>query len=153
MNTISNFLTILESFQQEGVDFIIIGGVAVILHGMPRYSEDVDIIIRMNDENISKIRTALSKLYKDESIKEITIDEIKSYSVLRYVSPFNDIIDIVGNLGEAFNFENIEFQEMEVDNKIFKIASIKTLIDMKSNTYREKDMLDLLFLKSKLSQK
>ncbi|NLO18334.1 MAG: hypothetical protein GX121_00395, partial [Ignavibacteria bacterium] len=73
--------------------------------------------------------------------------ELKNYAVIRYISPDNDIIDIVANLGEAFHYENIEFKEMEIEGIKVKVATPKALINMKSSTYREKDKLDLLFLK------
>ena len=146
MSEISDFYRILEAFQKENVDFIIIGGIAVILHGMPRASEDLDIIIKMETGNISRIRAALRKLFNDDDIKEITFEELHDYSVLRYVSPNDDMIDIISNLGEAFNYENVKYKIMEIEGNRFKVASIKSLIDMKSGTLREKDNLDLLYL-------
>ncbi|MDT3740854.1 MAG: nucleotidyl transferase AbiEii/AbiGii toxin family protein [Candidatus Kapabacteria bacterium] len=148
MKRLEDFIKILEALRIEDVDFILIGGIAVIIHGFPRFSEDVDIVIKMNEDNIAKIRNALLKLYKDEDIKEITFDELSSYSVLRYISPNEDIIDIIGNLGESYNFNNIDFTEIEIEGKYYKVATPKVLIDMKSNTYREKDKTDLLFLKN-----
>ena len=147
MSELSNILKIIEQLEKEQVDFIIIGGMAVILYGMPRTSEDLDILVKMKSENIQKIRNALSNIFSDSEIKEITFNELKNYAVIRYISPDNDIIDIVANLGEAFHYENIEFKEMEIEGIKVKVATPKALINMKSSTYREKDKLDLLFLK------
>jgi len=147
MSEINNIFKIAQSLLNEGVDFIIIGGIAVILHGMPRVSEDLDIIVKLNSDNIQRIRKSLLSLFNDKDIKEITLDEIENYSVLRYVSPENDILDIIGNLGEMFNYDNVEFNNIEINGYSFKVATPKALIQMKANTYREKDKLDLLFLK------
>jgi len=46
MSEISNYLKILNALQNEAVDFIIIDGIAVIFQGMPRASEDLDIVIK-----------------------------------------------------------------------------------------------------------
>jgi len=152
MSELNNILKIIEQLEKEQVDFIIIGGMAVILYGMPRTSEDLDILIKMKNDNIQKIRKALANIFSDDEIKEITIDELKNYAVIRYISPENDIVDIVANLGEAFYYENIEFREMELEGIKVKVATPKSLIEMKSNTYREKDKLDLLFLKELLKR-
>ena len=152
MTEINNLLSVVEALQKEGVDFIIIGGIAVIIYGMPRVSEDIDIIIKMNEQNIRLIRSALSKLFEDNDIKEITFDELRNYAVLRYISPNNDIIDIISNLGETFKYSNIEYNIIDINGHQFKVATPKALIQMKSTTYREKDELDLLFLKQLIAK-
>ena len=146
MTEIKQILSIVDALQREGVDLIIIGGIAVILYGMPRTSEDIDIIIKMNEQNISLIRSALNKLYDDNEIKDITFEELSNYAVLRYISPNNDIIDLISNLGEAYDYNNIECNTVELEGIKFKVATPKALIQMKSITYKEKDKLDLLFL-------
>ena len=147
MSEINHIDKIFKAFQNEGVDFIVIGGIAVILYGMPRVSEDLDLVVNMNNENIENIRKALNSLYNDDNIKEITFYELKNYSVLRYISPDDNIINLIANLGEAFDFNNIEFSIMEIEGKKIKIATPKALLTMKSLTFSEKDKLDILFLK------
>ncbi len=153
MNDLNNILKILDSLQSEGADFIVIGGIAVILHGLPRVSEDLDIIINHGEENLSFIRKGLYKLYNDTDINEITINALENYSVIRYISPENDIIDIILTLGEAYDYKKIEYEIMDIYGKKIKVASVKSLIEMKSKTLREKDQLDLLFLKELFKKK
>jgi len=45
------------------------------------------------------------------------------------------MIDFISNLGEAFNYNNIEYKIMEIEGYKFKVASINSLIDMKSSTF------------------
>lgn len=73
MKSAENFIGILDALRSEDVDFIIISGIAVILHGMPRFSEDVDIVIKMTENNICRIRKVLNLLYDDKDIKESTL--------------------------------------------------------------------------------
>ena len=153
MSDFNNIIRIAEALLNEGVDFIIVGGIAVILYGMPRVSESLDILIKLNQDNIEKIKNSLLKIFNDEDIKEISLDEIENYSVIRYISQNNEILDIIGNLGEMFNFDTVEFNYIEFDGNKFKVATPSSLINMKSNTYREKDSLDLLFLKELIKNK
>ena len=156
MSELKNIFKILDAFCKEEVDFIIIGGVAVILYGMPRVTEDIDVIVKMDEENIKRLRKALRQLFDDDEIKEITLDELNDYSVIRYISPDKEMIDIISTLGEAFDYNKVKFFEMDIDGYKIKLATLDSMIEMKSKTYRDKDNLDLLFLqelKKKLTGK
>ena len=79
-----DFIAVLNAFDRHKVDYILIGGVAVILHGMERLTRDVDIFVKMDAENIDTLRKALHSIFDDTSIEEITlrgIEEISSYSL------------------------------------------------------------------------
>jgi hypothetical protein len=43
------FLEVLEAFGKEEVDYILVGGFAVILHGMPRLTQDIDVFVKMKE--------------------------------------------------------------------------------------------------------
>jgi hypothetical protein len=40
------FLDVLRAFGREDVDYILVGGVAVNLHGVVRATEDIDLLVR-----------------------------------------------------------------------------------------------------------
>ena len=46
MNLFDKFLQVADRLENEGVDYILIGGFAVILYGMPRLTQDVDLFIK-----------------------------------------------------------------------------------------------------------
>lgn len=54
--TIERVLTALEA---AGVTYLIVGGVAVVLHGHLRTTADLDLVLRMDDDNIRRALTAL----------------------------------------------------------------------------------------------
>lgn len=143
-------LKIIDSLNKCNVAYIIIGGYAIILHGFLRATEDIDLILKIEPRNISNLRDALTAIYNDNEIKEITFEELKNYPVIRYGTPDNFYIDIISGIGEAFSFDNIETITKVIDNVEIKFASVKSLYEMKKITYREKDKLDILFLKQKL---
>lgn len=55
-NEFREFLKLLIS---AGVDFTLIGGYAVAFHGFVRYTGDIDLFYRLNQENVEKLKTAL----------------------------------------------------------------------------------------------
>ncbi len=58
MEFFEDFLDVLKAFQKEKLEYILIGGFAVIIHGMPRVTQDLDIFVKMVPENIEKLRIA-----------------------------------------------------------------------------------------------
>lgn len=78
------FVEIAQAFQREGVQYILIGGVAVNLHGIIRATEDVDFFIRPDEENIERMKAALRSLWDDPTIDEIQASEFAGeYPTLR----------------------------------------------------------------------
>lgn len=142
-------LNIIESFNKHEVDYVIIGGYAVILHGFLRATEDIDVMLQMTKENITRFQNALYDVYAEKEIEELSFNELGKYPVIRYGTPDNFYIDIISGLGTAFSFEDIDIEKKVVDNVEVKFASVKSLIEMKKDTYREKDKIDLLFLTEK----
>ena len=42
----SDFIAVLEALDKHEVDYILIGDVAIILHGMERLTRDIDIFVK-----------------------------------------------------------------------------------------------------------
>ena len=50
---------VFASFQQHQVKYVVIGGIAAVLHGVPRATFDLDILIEATPENAQKLLNAL----------------------------------------------------------------------------------------------
>jgi hypothetical protein len=57
----SDFLDFLQSFNKNEVEYILVGGFSVILHGYPRTTGDLDIWIKRSVENYQKIKLAFAE--------------------------------------------------------------------------------------------
>ncbi len=139
-------LKIFDALNAYKVEYVVIGGYAIILHGFLRATEDVDIVLKMNEPNVLNFQKALMSIYNDPEINEISFEELQKYSVIRYGSKDNFYLDVISNIGESFNYENIEIVEKEVNGVVVKFASAKSLLKMKEKTNGEKDKIDVLFL-------
>ncbi len=53
---LSAFIELLNS---ERVDYVIVGGHAVAYHGYPRYTGDIDFLVRPTPENAERVRSVL----------------------------------------------------------------------------------------------
>jgi len=153
MDLFHQFNQIIRALNQHNVEYVLIGGYAVILHGLPRTTQDMDIVVKSNEENIRKFQQALKSLYDDKEIEEITRDELQKYAVIRYGTPENFYIDIMAGIGEAENFDSIESEVKEIGDISIKVATAEALYRMKQNTLRPHDKADALFLRDLIESK
>jgi len=150
LNIFDNFIELIRTLEEEKVEYVLIGGFAIILHGFARATQDIDLFVNSTEENIRKLRSALKRLYKDNSIDEITISELYKYPVIRYGTDLGFCIDIIISIGEKFSYKDLETEIIALENCKVRIATPKTLYKLKKNTHREIDQLDIKFLKAKI---
>jgi len=55
----ADFRDLLASFNGRGVEYLIVGGYALAFHGAPRYTGDLDLLIRPTGENARRVLAAL----------------------------------------------------------------------------------------------
>jgi hypothetical protein len=146
-NQFKNFMSVLDAFDKQKVEYILVGGVAVILHGIERLTRDMDIFVKMDNKNIQRLRKALHSIFNDESIEEITLEELLKYAVIRYGTPDGFYIDIMARLGEVAVYKDLEYEIISYQGITIRIATPETLHNLKKDTIRYKDKFDAEYLK------
>lgn len=141
-----DFIAVLAALDKHNVDYVLIGGVAVVLHGMERLTRDVDIMVKMVPENVDKLRRALQAVFNDDSIEEITLGELQKYPVIRYGTPNGFYIDVIARIGEVAAFEDLAYEVLDYEGTKIKIATPETLYRLKKDTVRDRDKMDAAFL-------
>ena len=144
------FITVLDAFDKQRVDYVLIGGVALVLHGMGRLTRDVDIFVRMVPENIDRLRMALDSVFHDPSIEEITLTELQKYAVVRYGTPSGFYIDIMARLGVTASFDSLKYENLDYQGTTIKLATAEILYSLKKDSLRDQDKIDAMFLKDLL---
>ena len=149
------FLAVIRAFEREGVEYILVGGVAVNVHGIVRTTEDVDFFVRPTPENVQRIRAALHLLWSDPHIDEITAEDLAgTYPTIRYGPPEGDItIDLLAGLGTAWRFDDLESERREVGGTSIRVATPATLFRMTRTTGRASDQADALLLRERFGLK
>ena len=59
METQRDFEELLASFNARGVEYLIVGGYALAFHGVPRFTGDLDLLVKAGHGNASRILEAL----------------------------------------------------------------------------------------------
>jgi len=52
------FLQCIQAFNDENVEYVLIGGYAILMYGMPRITQDIDFFINPEMKNIEKLKRA-----------------------------------------------------------------------------------------------
>ena len=58
----SHLIEILCTLQDRGVDFVVAGGVAAVLHGVERMTLDLDVAVSLDPYNLRRFLSALDQL-------------------------------------------------------------------------------------------
>ncbi len=147
---IDRILVFLRELKAQSVDYVLVGAVGLTVHGIVRATQDVDIFLRPEEGNVSRMRIALKRLFPDDSsIDEITTEDLAGeYPAIRYNSPDGSLqIDILSRLGQAFSFNDIQFEEKLYRGIPVRVATPEMLYRMKKDTIRLQDRADAEALK------
>ncbi len=135
-------ISLLAAFTAARVEFVVVGGLAVIFYGYERVTRDMDIFIRPTEENA---RTAFSALQQ----MGVQLDGLEPADLLAddenvRLGPESDHIDVLPSIGEM-SFEQVWSNrvEAEVGGVVVPFISKKDLIANKQQVGRLRDLADV----------
>lgn len=142
-------IKVCESLNQAGVNYVLIGGFAVILHGFTRGTKDIDFLVDDSPANVKKIKEALSFL-EDNAVSDLQDTDLQDYGVVRIADEL--VIDLLAKAcGVSFAEAKGHIQIFEVEGIKIPVASKDLLIKTK-DTVRPSDLADIAYLKALLSE-
>ena len=145
------FLAVLRALEREGVDYALVGATALGLHGIVRATEDIDLFVRPQADNVERLRRALRAVWDDPDVEQITAEDLAGqYPTIRYGPPGEAfVIDLLSRLGSAFRFEDLEVETLTIEGVAVRVATPATLYRMKKDTLRPIDRADAAALREK----
>lgn len=148
-----SFQTILAALQRHGVEFVVVGGVAAVLHGAPVTTFDLDTLIRVSDENATRLMAAFDELkarYRGHSpeLKPVREDILAGRHLLLMTDA--GPLDILGFIGRQDRYEDLlgRFETVSLDGANFSILGLDELIRQKRELGRDKDRVALSLLEA-----
>jgi hypothetical protein len=143
--TQADLVALCRELNRLGARYVVVGGFAVIEAGFPRMTADLDLVVAADAENEANVFRALASL-PDHAALELQPGELQLYGVIRVADEI--VVDLMRSAG------GIEYAEAaaeavvrEVEGVPIPFASPRLLWRMKAVTRREKDALDLVFLR------
>lgn len=132
----------IELLNSESVEFAIVGGWALGFHGYPRYTQDLDILIRATPENTVRLEIAIQR-FGFGSLGLAAHDFLASGQVIQLGQPPNriDLLTSLTGLSPSEIWESIEPGELDGLPVFFLNRS--ALIKNKKATGRPRDRADV----------
>ena len=149
----------LRALNAAKINYVVCGGAAVVMFGFTRMTIDLDLIVSLKKNNLSKLYDTLSRLgyksrnpvIKEEFIRKEILAKLakeKNMKVLSFYDPKDSFktIDIGVNLS---NIDEILKKKkfIKAGNFNIPIIFIDDLIKMKKDLARPKDIIDVENLK------
>lgn len=143
-----DFKELFRSLNGKGVEYLLIGGYAVIIHGYVRNTMDIDVVVSNDPENVNKCLEALDDFGFGGPDLRIALTSDKKDVVRMGVEPIKiEILNYLNgvNFAEAYGrrvTRNVE--DIKID-----VISLHDLIANKENVGRLQDLLDVEKLKER----
>ena len=147
---------VFRALQQNNIRYAVAGGVALVLHGVVRFTADLDLLVDLEQENLGRFLQAMTELgYRprnpvktgevlDPAIRESWKRE-KGMVVFSFIDPSQPMTMI-----DVFIEEKIPFQEvmqeivlMEARGITIPVVSLKHLKRLKQSAGRPQDLADI----------
>jgi hypothetical protein len=135
---------VFKSFQKHEVKYVVIGGVASILHGVPRATFDLDILIEATPANSSRLLDALL----DAGLGTATLTSVEKL-LANEITIFQDRVRIdvrISTPGIIFDEAWRHRKTVAYQGQVFFILSKEDLIASKRAAGRAVDMEDVRLL-------
>lgn len=153
------FIDMLEVLVRHRVDFIVVGGVAAIVHGSPLMTGDLDILHDPKPENIPRVLAALlemNAIYRDPAGRRIPPDEYK-LSTFRMNLMKTDLgpLDILRSIGSGLSYSDLlaRSEEFVIAGFQVRVLNLEAIIESKEYADRPKDRIAIPYLREILEMK
>ena len=146
-----------RALNDASVDYLVVGGLAVNLHGFVRLTRDVDLVIRLTPENAAKGLRALLNIgyqmqipeqpeaFADLATRERWRQE-KNMIVLKLWSDQHRRTPIDVFVYEPFSFETELPRAAQMEftpGLLVPVVALDTLLEMKRTAGRPQDLIDI----------
>ena len=153
------FEPVLRALNDAGVRYLVVGGVAVVLHGYLRTTGDLDLVIELSPDNLARALDALEgsgfqprspvplRSFADPEIRRTWI-ETKNLQVFSLWHPELPGFEVDIFVEEPFDFDHAWGRKVDValTNTVATIVGIEDLLELKRTAGRARDLDDVAVL-------
>lgn len=137
--TLADLKTLVQSLNQQGANYLLIGGYALFVHGYHRATTDIDVLVPATPEDGEKVKAALMVL-PDQAAKDLDPIWFSEGDHIRVADAF--VVDIMLNAcGETFETLKQFAVTVDLEGIPVRTVNLEGLIRTKQ-TMRDKDVSD-----------
>jgi len=154
------YVDIARKLNEASVRYVVVGGVAVNMHGVPRMTYDLDLLVDMEDGNLRTLlgildgwgfrpRVPVNALDLADGRKRtewIREKGMKAFNLVNEQWALSEI-DLVIDSPITYEEARANAVTVTVDGVGMPIVSIDDLIAMKDGTGRDQDLADIRYLR------
>lgn len=146
--TLEDLKALIRSLNEQGADYLLIGGYALFAHGYHRATTDIDVLVPATVEAGEKIKAALMVL-PDQAAKDIDPIWFEEGENIRVADAF--IVDVMLNAcGETYETLEQFAETVDLDGLSVRTINLEGLLRTKQ-TARDKDVADRTVLERALA--
>jgi predicted nucleotidyltransferase len=140
---LEDLVRLARALNAHDVQYVLIGGFAVIAHGGARTTKDIDLLIDARPANVARVREAL-RILEDKAVDDVADDDVARYTVVRIADEI--VVDLMAKAcGVDYDDASRDAVVILFGDVPVPVASPRTLIRTK-NTLRPSDAADRQFL-------
>lgn len=152
------FAEILATLKYADVEFIVVGGAAAVLQGVPITTRDIDIVHRRTEANAARLAAALEILGATYRHDPRGLRPGASHLVgpgHHLTETRHGPLDCLGTIEDSTTYEDLlpHADVLEVEGMQVRVLSLERLIEVKKKLDRPKDKLMLLQLEATLGER
>jgi len=132
----------IESLNSNGVEYVVVGAVALAHHGFPRYTGDLDVLVRNSTDNAQRLESALAE-FGFAALGLRATDFVDSYRVIQLGVPPGRIDLLTSLTGVSFDEAWASRVEAVLGETWVNFIGREALILNKRMTGRARDKADL----------
>jgi hypothetical protein len=145
---------LLQRLTERGVDFVVVGGVAVIMQASPRFTKDLDICYAPAQENLDRLGSVLTELgarlrgvdgdlpfVPDGRALRQTQTQMQMLTLTTPDGGLDLLVEPDGSPG--YSMLRRRADQIDIEGVVVRVASIDDLIAMKRAAGRPQDLVDL----------
>ena len=143
---LNRFQDVFKSLRSHDVRYVVIGGIAAILHGVPRATLDLDILIEASNQNAEALLKALEEAGMGTALMISPEQLLKNE-----VTIFNDCVRLdVQTATPGIDFDEVwaNRETMHYKGTEFPVLSVSDLLKSKLAAGRPVDLQDVRMLQS-----
>ena len=138
---------IFAALATSAVDYVTVGGFAVVAHGVVRATVDVDLVVASEPANLERLAVALQSLGArpdGEPETAVTSTLLARDANMRFQSDAGQV-DLLAAAQYAQLYPELRSRaiKVDVDGLVVVVASRNDLIRLKAGTGRDRDLLDI----------
>ena len=142
----TTFASLLAMLARADVDFLVVGGLAVAQAGYVRYTEDVDLLVRSERDNVERLIGALATV-GDGAASELTpADFPMEEGAVRVIEDV--VVDVFTQMSGHTYEDLLPLSDThDVAGEAVRFLGAEGLIRLKAPSRRPKDQLDVDMLR------